>query len=857
MFGINEMNQHSPAIRTVTPDLARLAVFLFATVAFYAIPWSRVGAPAGLPLLLLYSLLLPGTALRSLLFPTRREIGERLAIALFLGLAWLLAIAFLWGANGGALAGLHSYLPLFLLPPLLFPFARVHPAPEPAPGEPLSGGRVAAHLLMVAILALVILYVYSSGPPVDFTKDTLDHVGYVDEIRQTGAFFPTDAVYEHAGANGNDLRKGVLHYVTAFYAGHFEMSTWDFMRLCNALLAAVMLLGIYATALLCFSSAAIAILAVVICLLATGGGLATPIVRQAIYTNQFGIVFYLLFAATAMLYLARPLRRRIPALWLFAFAAGAVHVFYGVLAGFAVLVALVWKKCFPQLTVRDHVRRVLVIGLTALAALAPYFAYRYLTSWHGTNELHTEIQGVMLFTTNLFVADPVRVWRWLSLPGVIACLTVIPLWREREDNTMIGFLIAAVITVPLVMFNPLLLPLLYRGMGYLVSRLIYIAPFYLLAAYFYASIVSRRKTDPAGSASVLLALALTVAIAFATVQPVRTGALGARARDAERARSPLLWKAELARLEAQLPDSSVILSDPLTSYSIPAFTRFHVVSTLDQHAPPNDLELPERVQRSRDVLSPYVPLSRTTELLAASGADYVIVNGRIPPGIKLHYFTIEPDLVPEIRKKFLSRPDLFEPVLDVDRFLVVRWNGKRSPSHSVSVIPPFFRSLPASSKKIFKDTGAVTLAGYRVPTRTVRRGETLAVELFWSSTSSRSIGNYTVTLRLDKMNQELPYDGKPFPKLSRKLKELLEGDRYRLRADHLLAGGFLSPDTWPIERFVLDRTTLRIPDSLAPGTYALHATLLKLPDMPAYHVRDILYDKDMFQGPRIAEITIQ
>lgn len=852
------MTDQSPHIRSIKTDLVRLSCFLLFTAFYYALPWARMAAPsAGLLFLIVYSLLLPGLSLRIILFPSRGRIPEATAIALFLGLAWILCVAFLWGANGGALDQLRTWLPAFLAPAVLFPLIfRKRPVRA---GNPVKRtfARTAADLALAGIVALVFLHVSVSGPPIDFTKDTLDHIGYIDEIRETGEFFPTGAVYADAGTNGSDLRKGVFHYLSAFYANYFDLGTMAFMKLFNAFLAALMMLGIYAATILCFGAPGTAVLAVCIFILGTGGGLATPLLREAMYTNRFGLIFYLLFVATAMLHLGQPRWRRIPALWLFAFAAGAVHILFGVFIGFAVLVTLVWKVCFPQHTWRNHFTRTLVAGITALAALAPYVAYRYLTSYQGTNAIHTEVQNVVFLTGNLFIADPLKIWNWITLSGAIAFLAIVPLWRARTESTALGYLIASSLTVPLVMFNPLLMPPLYRGLGYLITRFMHIAPLYILAAFFYAHLVSRKKTNPAGTGSVLLALMLSAALAVALVHPVRHGSLGRARMEAEKTRSCLLWERELELIREQIPDSSIVLSDPLTSYSIPAFTPLHVVSTLDQHAPPNDLELAGRVEQSRDVLNPYVPLSRTIELLAASRAGYVIVNGRIPAGIPLHFFSIEPELVPQIRKKFLSRPDLFEPVINEDDFLVVRWNGKETASRTVAATPPFFQTLPANFKKTYAEAGAATLVAHRIREKTVRRGETLIVELFWSSNRALSLGNYTVTIRFDKMEQNLPYRGQPFPKLSRKIMERMQGERYRFRADHKLAGGFLSPDTWPLERFVLDSSQLRIPKDLAPGKYSVSAILLSLPNQATYRLRDFFFDDDMFQGQKIAEIVIE
>jgi hypothetical protein len=189
-----------------------LLVLLLAPV-YYLIPWPRlddVGAALGIPFLIIYAVLIPGAGISMRLYPHRGDFLEYLARSALLGLAFFLIVAFAWTLSG---AMLHTFR--LALPVALIAVTGLCSVPRPAskPGDGLPTGGIDRFILAAFALLLVWVFVLvlRTGIPIGFTADTLDHVGYVAEIRDTQTAFPTTAFYLDPGPNGEDLRKGLLH----------------------------------------------------------------------------------------------------------------------------------------------------------------------------------------------------------------------------------------------------------------------------------------------------------------------------------------------------------------------------------------------------------------------------------------------------------------------------------------------------------------------------------------------------------------------------------------------------------------------------------------------------------------------
>lgn len=842
-----------PAVR-----LASLCILVM-TPVYYLVPWPQLdgaGASLGMFFIVLYGLFLPGFLLRDRLSTRHYDALEALGRSLALGLAMFLCVLFLWVLTATSLGTCIRFYPMVPAAAALWSLFR-RPTRHLEPIEMRRKGSALAAVFGV-LLGAVFVLVLRSGLPIDYTKDTLDHVAYVNQISETDRAFPVDAFYVDAGTNGNDIRKGILHHAYGFIGAYLGIDAERTLRGMNALMAVLALLAVYSVAVIWFEDRLVAVLSTVLFLLAVSGGLRGAMIRTSFYPNQIGVAFLLFTIVHCVNYVTTNDRRDLRDASLFAFGAFAAHVFFAVAIVFVGLVLKVWQLMFPRVTARDHTMRVLRLGLAVLGTMTPYGLFRLLFDYSQTSDVHSEVQGVVLITQNLYMADPVRLWNGIGPLGVLTFFTMFYLWDDRRRYPALGYIFAVYLTIPLLLFNPLLFPLLNKVLSYLVYRLPLVCPFFILSAYFLVRFFERLGDHTPALRYRVLA-AMVVAVVLTQIKPVFGNNTFTPWRlERERRSSHLRWKRGLDYLRDHVPAGAVVASDQLSSYSITAFTPHYVVCTLGQHAPPNDLDVELRIRDMRDILSPFVPLERTVELLEEHRATHVVLNDRAATGFPLHYWYMNQNLFPQILAKFERDSDVFELIHDEGGFFVFRI--AKVPVHQSVVddaTPLRIDHLPSSYERVDKVSGIARLVGLDIDEDVLDRGDRVNVGLAWSGDRSYPFDNYIVSIRFDHADPELPFAGRPFPKLVRRTKEKLTGERYRFRADHAILQGFLSPDTWSQKGLVIDESSVPIPLEMAPGEYWIHIKIQAIAHQPSYWLRDVFFDDDSYQGTEVGRITIR
>jgi hypothetical protein len=694
------------------------------------------------------------------------------------------------------------------------------------------------------------LGVLVAGPPLQITNDTIDHAGYVAEIARTGEPFPTTAIYWNPGEDGKDFRKALLHTVYGFTARHTGAAPIDVLTAYGAFLLAVMGLVVYTTARALFKRHRLpAVLAVVIFLIGTDWGIGNQLVRAAFYPNRFGAAFLLLFIMAAMEYVHRGPATALRWCAAYAFAATAVHVQYAVMVPAAAAVLVLWRSCSSAATWGEHLARTLRVVFAAVAGVLPFALYRYLTAYR-TNPLHEQVQSAVFITDRWFIVDPARLWQTFGVVGVASLVCIGPLWRKRRDIPGVGYATAAFITLLVVQLVPFVLTPLYSVLKYLVFRLDVIVPFYLLPAYFIA-------TRPRGAR--LAMLVVLVAMAMVVVPLFRKSAFSPSVLSAERVHGPDRWARGLVQLAGALPRGSIVASDPVTSYLMSAFTPYYVVCTLDQHAPPNDLHIEQRMAAARDIVSPFTTAREKELLIQRHNVSHVVVNETIPENLILNYWTLEPGAAQDSEETFRSLRYEFETIPLSDGLTAFRWKHDERLSTLPRPVPrPVVAMLPTHAQRMGVRSGEAVLEGVVIHgARILPAGGELVLDLYWSRDRDLPPGTYVVTIRFDRKDLALPFDGRPFPKVTRKLVERWKGVRYRFRADHMIHGGLFAPDAWKLGDIVEDDVRIAVPSDIAPGRYRVQARMLRVANQPNHEWRDYFYDDDTYTGVEIGEVTIR
>jgi hypothetical protein len=846
-------------LERLDPSSARLA-FGGALLAAYAA--FAAGAP-GPPFVRLAVAVLalsfwPGAMLlRFFLVDREIEAPGRIAKSFVLGLGMACAVA--WAAHA------FRFDPAVALWGL--PFAGIvlaclrpsRPNDTPEPRSLLPWTLLAAWVVVVAVL------VGSLGAPLMTDTDSPDHIATVRRIADTRVVLPTDAFFVDAGANGADPRKGLYHAWVALVVRAAHVDPVDAWRWLPALLIPVFLLAVASLTLVLTRSRSAALVAAVLFPLLYGGGLGGTELRETVYSTRVGEIAALLATTALVRFVERGGRRRL-ALWIaLAWTALAIHVWYAL--WFAIACGVYALGVLLVRRNREVTRRfALAFGGLAAPAL-PYLLFRAGQSYGPQNVIHTEPQGLFFLADRLFTVDPQALWSWNGL-GLVLVLAAAPwFWSRRHDSTGAIYLALVPWTVIGVVMNPLLLPLAHAKLGYLVSRLVWIVPVVPGLATIVVALgktavrgAGRRRAAAAAALAVIglwLLPHLAQAVSLVTERP----ALLAQ----ERQRGPEPWRDVLDWLKEDGAGLDVLVSDPATCYSIPAYTGRHVSAFLDQHSSPNDPRGLERILDARDILSPFVDERRTLELLRKWRIDGVVVNQRFTEPITFDYWSVEPALYGATRAKFTRHPEWFTPVFEAPGAYVYALTAaaKNGPLPAARAVPrPGSPGWPAagSAREAHEDPLIPRLAqlGTVTDRPVYAPGDTIRLVTWWSWAGGAPLppGSYTVFVRLDGAEPRGVLYADAWQKPYRKVLEKLSGKKWRIRASHRPLNGVLSPDQWQPQEIVEDHSILVLPPDMAPGPYEVHVRMLRTPHYPNTHLRDYLSDDDAMNGPLVGRVVI-
>ena len=828
-----------------------LAFSLLATCGYALVPfltgWATVAI--GIPVVWLTAVVTPGLALAQIARRLGDDPIEVTTRVLLNGLVFQLALCFAWAVTGVSLDAFRAAMPVLVV--ALCAAVPVRDRTRIEVIRPRLRGYEKQLLALFAALALApAVGVAITGPPLAITSDTIDHAGYVAEIARTGDPFPNTAVYQSPGADGEDFRKALLHAIYGLVSRHTGASPVDVFALLGGFLLLTMTFTVYTAAHSMLRHRVAAVVAGLFFLIGSDWSVGSPMVRAAFYPSRFGAAFLLMFIASALEFTHRGPKVALRWTVVYAFAATAVHVQYAVICVIVSGVMVLWRTCSPCKGWDEHLGRTLRVSLAAVTGVIPFALYRFFTAYQ-TNPLHTQVQDAVFITDHWFMADPNHVWRALGPMGIAALFCLRPLWGRRYNVPGVGYLIAALSTYLVVQFVPFVLTPLYAVLKYLVFRLDVMVPAYMLPAFF----VTTWK--PHGAR--LTKTVIVVSVLACIIPILHQNAFTPSVLAAERRTGPDRWARGLFQIAETLPPGSVIASDPVTSYLISAFTPHYVVCTLDQHAPPNDLRVETRMTSARDIVSPYTTAREKDRMIRANRVTHVVINRALPPGLILNYWTLEPQAAQDADDTFRSLRYEFQPTDFDDGLTAYRWKNEERLSTLPRPVPrPVVETLPREATPIGEDSGEAFLQGATIRgAGIVPPGGELAIKLYWSRPTVRPPGTYVVSIRFDRKLVSLPFDGKPFPKLSRKLTEELRNERYRYRSDHMILGGLFGPDAWESDMIVEDDVRVQLPTDLAPGRYRVEAKMLRIANQPNHELRDYFFDDDIYQGVRIGEITIE
>ena len=845
-----------------------------------------IPTPLRLPLAFGVLVLLPGYAFVALSAAPPGGWWLAPGWALGFGVAWNAALVLLTRALGQPF----TVLTALTVPAnaVLWMLALAHPRRFPAavarPALPVAarGSVAASRWALIAVLAAAgaaALNAAEIGTPVTYQTDSPDHVGTIRRMLETGDPFPVNAFYKDPGSAGVDPRKGLWHPQVALIARLSGTEPFDAWRALSALIAPLFALNAAALGFLIGGplAAALAAWALVI---TYGGTLARGFLREAVLATKLADQLALAATVAVLSDVAhaacagpgpdppgagapqapasgpRGMRRAAVGL---ALGAVAAHVFA------ALQFALVFGALGLGILIRDRglsrpLRRLVTTALPVGLACLPYLLWRARSSYGPVNIIHTEPQGLLTLWDHVRIVNWGVLWDWMGSLWVLFPLAWWMLWRHGRSNVAVLYLLTTSASVALVIFDPPLVRVLEPRLGYLLMRLIWIVPLAGLLAWLVPGLVRRarrergrpRRVAVAGLA--LTGLLLLPAVGDALLVLARPGRFAA----AEAALSPARWRRPLEWLDTALPAGQVVLSDPGTSYAVPAFTRHYVVTMLDQHSSPNDPNALTRLLDARDALDPWGRWARTREVVDRYGVTVVVLNNRFSEIPGFDYWAPSPGWFVAARGRLDRAPAAFERIADDSDFVVYQVHREAMDKLKDAGSRPNVTVWDPAHAPIGRRLGPQlpVLQNLRLSPGLASPGDTVRGVAEWRALEALPPGSYRVAIRFDRV---LPGGFKPpraVAKPARKLLEQLSRVRYRFRSDHLPAAGEYGVDLWQPTEVVRDSFELAVPRDAADGAYQVKVQMLRQPHYPNLRLSDYFSDDDFLSGVEAGRLIV-
>jgi hypothetical protein len=733
----------------------------------------------------------------------------------------------------------------------------------PGSGQPCAAGSVFA--IGIALIALAIgVDMARRGGSFGILEDAPDHMATVREIIETGDLLPPSGFYPPlAGDRSIDPRKGFFHLALALLCRASGADPAVVWRWIPALVAPLAVLAFGGFARRLAGGDAAGLLATLLFALFYGGPGKDWLQISPYGTNVAQIVFWT-GAAIVLRGMGEGGARVAARLAIVAFAGAAVHLTAVVLL-FAFIAAMGLGALLSRGPRAGAVRGAAVMGLAAGIGALPVLVFRVANGYPATNPIHTHLQGVATIGPSLHIVRPDLVLSWFGWTGLLALpLSLGWLRRARRNDAALAMVSAAWFPV-LLAWNPVLAPMVDRAIGYLAARLFALVPHAAIVACAVAAAVrafrpgAGRRTARVGAAALLAVVAIAVRFDASGVSAMRSAEVQARTVP-----TSVPWEGPLRALDERIHASSVILSDPVTSYCIPAYTRHWIVSALNQHTSPTDALAAERARDLERMLSPVVAWSERLPLFEKHEVSYVLLNGTFSRPIHHFYCSIYPAVLPEIRRSFLeargpSGAARFEIVSEERGFLLLRVRDLApAPEDSAARNPFLVEAVAPDARPVGAGMeGAVRLVAARMDeTRAVTGGDFTMTCYFERTGGPASLFPYEVFVRCETDYAAGLLGRLGWDKIDRRIAQMKSGRIYRFRSQHAPCEGLHPPQDWRVGGLVADRFQVDVPGGASAGTYRVKVVVRTPPFLENYALSDYVSDRDYYDGVEVGRISV-
>ncbi len=736
----------------------------------------------------------------------------------------------------------------------------------------LSAREKRAMLAIILVMMILCFVFFDQSGELGISTDAPDHISFIRRSIESGTILPDDSFFREGDGTGFDPRKGLWHPVLSLWAYQADAAPDDLWSMIPSFLAffALAVFWFYSKELL--GTIRLTLLAsILFVLFMRGNGIAW--LTRIGYSKNLAIV--MMWGTTG--YLIRYLRlkeRRDLILSVFLVVTGiAYHIvfaylMFGILGSFFIYGVILpagrrWMRGFRVIVP-------VLAGVTAAAVIA-----RISMVQGEYNIIHTHRQGLLLLGEKFLTVDPIEL---MSQMGLVFFFILIasPLVFFIREKKGLPLLAGVLFLVPvLAVINPLTATPLESHLGYLFYRLVYAAPstgllaliIYYLCRLIIMGTVSGEKRSWKARTVAARVLSLLLIFLFAAL-PLRFAISGIMSEtekilltDPE---SSLERGDILCELTRELPEGSVVISDPATSYLLSAYTDCFAVVTLGQHGSPCDGEALERISAVRNLFDPALPLSESAAWLMEKDIRYLVVD--TGGETMVDFFEAVPaEIVPAFLEKISRYPGLFVRKGERERYILFQLNIRflDEMKNDVGEVKSEARKeccIFGEGMNRFEKAAeweGIRFVSLVLEEREVVAGDTVRGIFCWNAGESYKPGlPCSWNLRLDR---DYPQGGlyRPwYDKQYRRIVERKKGTFYRYTAGGMIRSGSTMPERWGTGEDSGQRLFFVLPDNIAPGRYDLGLIVRRETYLPNRMIKDYLRNRDSLSGTLIGRIDI-
>jgi hypothetical protein len=504
-----------------------------------------------------------------------------------------------------------------------------------------------------------------------------------------------------------------------------------------------------------------------------------------------------------------------------------------------------------------------VLGAGALVCVGVVFVWKIVTSFSGGNAVHSHPQGLLYFFENgdrFFILSPAEIIRQNGLMFFAGLVMLVPLVFITRHKRSARMNVALAVPPVLIALNPWVAPLVYSHATYLLHRFLLNIPALTITALVIGSVIAWGREGNV----IRKAAAVTVIFLWARVLLVGVTVWAADMQSLRFGETaPVLPRpvVKAARFVNQhVRKEAVILSDPVTSYVLSAFTHANVVAVLGQHGNPNDRHALARLGAIQTVLSPYTTQMEAVLAVRRFNVDYILVNGSFKQPIHEFMADWDPAFAPVLRGKFGTLRDVFEKVYDNEGITIFKVVGTHFERITWDAVVPFIDNVPTAldACEDWPPECPVQVTGIRISPSVALPGEEVEVTV-----SYRRQGDATpqlpLWLHLRFEDREYFESAGVYPgdKYVRRYRERRDAAFRRFRISRRLFDGFYALQAWPWSDECYERFRVRLPTDLVETVYEVQCKVSEEPLVPNFAFADFVYNEDSFVGTPCTELGVK